>query len=125
MLRRQALWLGIVLFATLSSLSAEGVSLSMEETLRGVVRGRDNAPIEGATLTATSQATKESRTATTDADGLYSLALVPGTYNVRVEAPGFPPMTIVFEVVAGGQNRLDVTFGGTGWLDPRTPGGHR
>ena len=48
-----------------------------EGKLTGVVRDATNAGIPGATVAATSQSTTNSRTATTGADGSYSLSLPP------------------------------------------------
>ena len=58
--------------------------------LRGTVTDSTGAVIPNAKVTVTSIATSQSRTATTDADGTYTIALLPpGSYRVRFEVEGF------------------------------------
>ena len=49
--------------------------------LTGVVRDATSAGLPGAIVAATSQSTRDYRTATTSVDGSYSLSLPPGTYQ--------------------------------------------
>ena len=59
-------------------------------TITGVVADEKGAAIPGATVTARHIGTNAERTATTSSEGVYEFAqLVPGTYNVNVEAQGF------------------------------------
>jgi iron complex outermembrane recepter protein len=78
-----------------------------EGTLTGVVRDATNAGIPGATVAATSPSTRDDRTATTSADGRYSLALPPGTYTVTIALPGFRRTTQSVDITAGGSRQLD------------------
>src|SRR5687767_8242431 len=56
----------------------------------GAVKDPSEAAIPGATVTATQKETNLSRTATTNAEGLYSFTNVPaGTYTVKVAITGF------------------------------------
>jgi outer membrane receptor protein involved in Fe transport len=58
--------------------------------LTGVVTDPSGASIAGATVTATSLGTGQSRTTTTDASGSYKLSLLPpGDYSVKISASGF------------------------------------
>jgi len=58
--------------------------------ISGVVTDPSGAIIPGASVTATNTATNGTRSATTNASGLYSFPdLVPGNYNVQATAPGF------------------------------------
>jgi hypothetical protein len=58
--------------------------------LSGTVTDPDGKVVVGATVTVTSSATNTKRIAKTGENGSYSIAqLVPGTYQVRVEAQGF------------------------------------
>jgi outer membrane receptor protein involved in Fe transport len=58
--------------------------------LAGTVTDPSGAVISGATVTATSLATGQTRTTTTDANGLYKFSLLPpGNYNVKISAMGF------------------------------------
>ena len=81
-----------------------------EGKLTGVVHDATNAGIPGATVAATSQSTKDDRTATTSADGSYSLSLPPGTYTVTITLPGFRRVTQTVDITAGGSRQLDATL---------------
>jgi len=59
-------------------------------TLTGVVTDPQGAVLSGAKVTLTNPSTGEARTSTTGSDGRYTLpSIVPGNYDVRVEAKGF------------------------------------
>ena len=77
--------------------------------ITGVVRDASGLVLPGATVTATNQATKASRNATTATDGSFTLSLPPGSYNVTVSVPGFQRVAQVVEVSAGASIKLDVT----------------
>src|SRR5436190_20583735 len=73
--------------------------------LAGVVSDASGGRVSHAKITATNSATGLNRSAETDENGAYRIALLPpGVYRVRVEAPGFS--TSVFESVP-------VTVGGS------------
>src|SRR6266853_786014 len=58
--------------------------------ITGEVRDASGAVVPRAAVAATNTATNASRTTVTNAEGIYSFpALNPGTYQVKVEAPGF------------------------------------
>lgn len=58
--------------------------------ITGVVQDASGALIPNASVTATNNATNVARTTLTNSSGLYSFpGLVPGTYDVKVTAPGF------------------------------------
>ena len=64
-------------------------------TITGSVVDKDNAPIEGVTVTL-DEATREAITTTTAADGTYSLQYTPEegkNYNVTFEKEGYTPQT--------------------------------
>jgi len=55
-------------------------------SVSGRVSSADNAPLPGVTVTATSEAMHDARTATTDINGVYSLpGLAPGHYVVKFQ----------------------------------------
>ncbi len=63
--------------------------------LAGTVTDPSGAVIAGASVTATSLATGQSRTATTDANGLYKFSLLPpGNYSVNFSAKGFKTIEV-------------------------------
>ena len=76
----------------------------------GVVRDASGLGIPAATVTATNQTTKASRSATTANDGSFSLSLPPGSYSITVSSPGFQRVTQVIEVMAGGSVQQEVTL---------------
>src|SRR3954471_15107947 len=58
--------------------------------LAGVVTDTSQAPVPGATITATNKQTGTTRTAVSGADGTYRISdLDPGRYTVTVELQGF------------------------------------
>src|SRR5947207_2696745 len=81
---------GLILLAAISFFSS---SLQAQE-LRGKITGRvmdpNGAAVAGATVKVTDVARSTTTTFTTNADGLFdALYLLPGTYQVVVEASGF------------------------------------
>jgi Carboxypeptidase regulatory-like domain/TonB-dependent Receptor Plug Domain len=76
-----------VLFACVSPALAQSGTTG---ALTGTVSDPSGAVISGATVTLTSLATGQERTATSDASGSYKFSLVPpGTYSVKFTAAGF------------------------------------
>ncbi len=78
----------------------------------GAVKDQSGGVIAGATATVTDVQRGISRTLTTDSEGGYSAPnLIPGSYTVRVEAPGFNSVErkdIVVEV--GSDVRVDIAL---------------
>jgi hypothetical protein len=92
---------------------AAGVSAQTRATtadVAGTVVDQSGAVLPGATATARNAETNQARSATTDARGQFVIpALPPGTYDVRVELPGFGTRTQEDVVLALG-SRLDLRF---------------
>jgi hypothetical protein len=62
--------------------------------VQGIVRDISARGVVGASVTLTDRATGGSRTAIADADGVFRfLDVPPGSYSLRVENPGFEPLT--------------------------------
>ena len=97
----------MLMFAVL--IFSAGLRAQSDGQITGVVRDASGLVLPGATVTATNQATKASRNATTASDGSFTLSLPPGSYNVTVSVPGFQPAAQVIEVSAGASIKLDVT----------------
>jgi outer membrane receptor protein involved in Fe transport len=77
----------LLIFVSASRVQAQSASTG---ALAGVVTDPSGGSISGATVTATSLGTGQSRTATTDATGAYKLSLLPpGDYSVKISASGF------------------------------------
>src|SRR5207237_6951418 len=63
---------------------------SNNASVDGEVHDPKGAQVAGAKVVLTSQDTKQSTTFISDSNGLYSFrSVVPGTYQLRVSAPGF------------------------------------
>src|SRR4030095_11233382 len=101
--------------------------------LKGNVTDPSGAGIPNATVTATSQSTNQSRSATTDMQGNFRLALLPpDIYEIRTEARGFTTQVrrdMAFTVgetavvnssmtVAGPTTTVDVVNEGPAILEP-------
>jgi iron complex outermembrane recepter protein len=81
-------------FAILAALAAvlHGAPASPQSPdgrLTGVVRDTTGAPLPGATVTLTNQATGATQTVPTGADGTFAVSLTPGAYTVTVALKGF------------------------------------
>ena len=62
----------------------------------GVVKDQTGQLITGAVVTIKNSATGKERTSATDNQGAYSVPLLaPGSYVVRITAPGFAPASIL------------------------------
>ncbi len=80
-------------------------------TLSGSVRDASGGAVPGAALTITNQATNAAQSATTAADGTYSVSLPPGTYNVTATLRGLGSQTQKnVKVEAGAAATADLTL---------------
>jgi iron complex outermembrane recepter protein len=71
-----------------------------EGRLTGAVRDATGAGMSGVTVTATNQATNQTRTTTTGADGTYALSLPPGTYAVSIALPDFRKVSQTVQIAS-------------------------
>ncbi|MGH9706739.1 MAG: carboxypeptidase-like regulatory domain-containing protein, partial [Candidatus Acidiferrales bacterium] len=82
------LWMAIACLAVLCI--SPRVYGQATASFSGTVTDKSGSVIPGATVTATSQETGQTRTSTTDATGHYAINLLPiGNYTLRVESSGF------------------------------------
>jgi iron complex outermembrane receptor protein len=77
--------------------------------ITGIVRDTTGAVVQGATVTATNQASKTSASTVTADDGTYSLSVPRGSYAVDVTVPGFRRIVQTVEVAAGGSQKIELT----------------
>ncbi len=87
----------------------------LAQTHRAAVRGTtydpNGAVITGARVTLTNVGTGESRTTTTNDDGAYGISsLVPGRYQLEVEAPGFKKFSERVDLLVNEILRRDLTL---------------
>jgi hypothetical protein len=80
--------------------------------ISGTVTDASGAIIPGVTVTVTNEATKLTRTATTDDSGFYVVTNLPvGTYTVSVENKGFKKVSKTgYDLVADGRLTVDFTL---------------
>jgi iron complex outermembrane receptor protein len=81
-----------------------------EGRVSGVVRDATGAVISGAAVSVTNQATKDIRSATTGADGTFTVSVAPGSYSVAVTSPGFRRAAQTIDVSAGATRQLEITL---------------
>jgi len=81
-------------------------------TILGGVKDAQGAVVPGATVTATNTGTQASRSATTDAEGQYTLPLLPvGKYTVDITMSGFKNFSRTGIILEVGRNaRIDATI---------------
>ena len=78
-------------------------------TLSGTVFDPQRQAVPGAVVRATSVTTRAVRQATTNGDGAFQLTgLLPGEYELTVEAGGFAALTRAVNVEVGQQLTLDI-----------------
>jgi outer membrane receptor protein involved in Fe transport len=81
--------------------------------IRGRITSESGAPVPAATITITNEATGFSRTATSDARGIYALPELPltGTYQIRINHDGFATQERpALQLTAGQTATLDVVL---------------
>lgn len=84
-------------------------------SITGVVTDSTGAIVTGASVTLTSKATNQTRTATTGDDGLYNFVLLqPGSYSIKVTAGSFAPSSLDITVQVGRTTDANVTMGAAG-----------
>jgi iron complex outermembrane receptor protein len=107
-LKRQSLVILIALF-TLSAWSPVR-GQDPEAKVSGTVRDATGVGIPGVTVTATNQKTKAAVTATTGADGTYTLALPAGSYTITAALPGWRRVTETVEVAGTSARSADFSL---------------
>ena len=80
-------------------------------TITGEVKDSSGGVVPGVTITVVNKATNATRTASTNASGLYDFpALQPGTYTVKSELDGFKTVTREAELQVQGTVRVNFTL---------------
>ncbi|NBO65647.1 MAG: carboxypeptidase regulatory-like domain-containing protein, partial [Acidobacteria bacterium] len=81
-------------------------------SLVGNVTDQAGAVVAGATVTITDKGTGQSREATTDAEGLYTIKnVLPGTFDLKVTKQGFSTFTTVnITITANNVSRIDAAL---------------
>ena len=99
-----------LIFASTLLIPALTFGQSLNSSISGTVTDASGAVVPGAELTLTSVARQISAKSTSGSDGLYSFPnLVPGSYDLKVSAKGFKPLSQKNLAVSVSQNaRVDV-----------------
>lgn len=102
---------GFFVFFLLILFSASVFAQDLDDvTISGKVVDSNNAPIVGASVTATLVSTNVERNVTTNDDGIYRfIELAPGVYKIKVSASGFGAKERVDLQTIAGQN-LQLNF---------------
>src|SRR5437588_12243019 len=99
------LWFVFILcfsFTTFSLLPAGAQSTISTGSIQGTVTDPNGAVVPGATITITNKATGQVNKLTSSGSGTYaSGALIPGEYEVRIEAKGFQTQVLTLPVQVG------------------------
>jgi hypothetical protein len=94
-------------------LISAGFALTQNPTgsIHGTARDPHNAVVPNATITVTYKATNAMRKLTTSSDGAYTVEnLLPGEYEVKVEAEGFGTQVVTATVVTGNTTTGDFSL---------------
>lgn len=104
-MRNQRFWIVFILcicFTTFSVLPAAAQSTVATGSIQGTVTDQNGAVVPNASVTITSKATGQASKLSTGGAGAYaSGALIPGEYEVRIEAKGFQTQVITITVQVG------------------------
>ncbi len=96
-------WLAVaaILGIAVPRLSAQSIASG---SLQGLVRGTDNELLSGAIITIEDQAGGTVRELTSRRDGSFVMRMMlPGTYNILVEVPGYQPVRLRGVLIAAGR----------------------
>ncbi len=98
----------LLLFAILLFVDRPGKAQTDTAILQGVVVDPQGAVLPQATVTITNNATSNSRTSQSNASGSFAfVGLLPGTYSLRAEHPGFQALSLPDVVLnVGGRNQV-------------------
>ena len=100
--------MGLLIALTLGT--AAGLQAQLNSgIIQGVVTDQSAAAVANASVTITSVDTAVAAHVKTNPTGYYrAVDLTPGTYRVRIEAPGFNPVEVVdVQLLAGQEVRVD------------------
>jgi hypothetical protein len=102
-------WRSLRLETVLVVILLAAASAATAQEFRGTIIGRvtdpDGAPVPGASVTVINEATSVGWQTVTESDGVYAARfLVPGTYRIQLEMPGFAKYVQSGITLAIGQN---------------------
>lgn len=100
-----------VFFLLVVFISPRAFAQSNYAVLGGTVSDPQNHPIAGATVQLTSAGTQAVRQVVSNEFGIFqTIGLLPGDYELNVQAPGFAPMKQTIRLEVGQRLTLDVSL---------------
>jgi len=88
-----------------SAPAARAAAAAAGGTLIGTVEDANGNAIDGATVTLTTADSRETQTATANANGFFQISVAPGFYVATISSPGLAPWTSGDVAVAAGEFR--------------------
>src|SRR4030095_12613079 len=102
--------LGALLLTLLFTLSIFADSSTPETLVRGRVMDQNRAIVVGASVTARNLSSESSVSASSDAEGEFSLSLEPGDYVLEVKAEGFSPLSRKLRVSPDDKEAIELSL---------------
>ncbi|MFL6275632.1 MAG: carboxypeptidase regulatory-like domain-containing protein [Blastocatellia bacterium] len=105
------LLLAVMMTMLVANLALPVLAQNPTGAIRGTVTDPQGAIVPNATVTVTNKATGESRKINTGSDGIYAVEnLLPGDYEVKIEAQGFSTQVITAPVQVGNTTNGDAAL---------------
>src|SRR5947209_7631504 len=105
------LLLALTMMALVANLALPVLAQNPTGAIRGPVTDPQGAIVPNATVTVTNKATGETRNINTGNDGIYAVEnLLPGDYEVKIEAQGFSTQVISAVVQVGNTTNGDAAL---------------
>jgi hypothetical protein len=110
-IKYKRLLLAITMMALVANLALPVLAQNPTGAIRGTVTDPQGAIVPNATVTVTNKATGEKRNINTGNDGIYAVEnLLPGAYEVKIEAQGFSTQVISAMVQVGNTTNGDAAL---------------
>jgi hypothetical protein len=107
----RALLLAVTALTLMARMTLPVLAQNPVGAIRGVVTDQQGAVIQNANVTVTNKATGDVRKANTGGDGIYLVsALLPGEYEVKIEAQGFATQLLNVLVQVGNTSTGDISM---------------
>lgn len=107
----KALLLAVTALTLMARMTLPVLAQNPVGAIRGIVTDPQGAVIQNANITVTNKATGDVRKASTGGDGIYLVsALLPGEYEVKIEAQGFSTQLLSVLVQVGNTSTGDASL---------------
>ena len=110
-IKYKRLLLAITMMALVANLALPVLAQNPTGAIRGTVTDPQGAIVPNATVTVTNKATGETRNINTGNDGIYAVEnMLPGAYEIKIEAQGFSTQVISAVVQVGNTTNGDAAL---------------